>query len=81
MSRSIWASGWARRSRASMEATLTFFLGWDEGACVGGWLGLFSVLSAWVQIHEHKGVNAPEMLTQVDLLSYQAFPRKLILVM
>jgi hypothetical protein len=30
------------------------------------------------QIHELKGVNAPELRTQVDLLLYQAFPRKLI---
>ena len=42
-------------------------------------LGLFSILrNAWVQIHELKGVNAPELRTQVDLLLYQAFPRELI---
>ena len=34
---------------------------------------------ACAQIHDLKGVNAPEMRTQVDLL-YQAFPRKLVLV-
>ena len=32
-----------------------------------------------VQTHELKGVNAPELRTQVDLLLYQAFPRMLIL--
>lgn len=32
------------------------------------------------QIHELKGVNAPELRTQVDLLLYQAFPRKSISV-
>ena len=31
-----------------------------------------------MQIHELKGVNAPELRTQVDLLLYQVFPRKLI---
>jgi hypothetical protein len=53
---------------------------WVGPRCVcGGWLGLFSVLRrVWVQIHELKGVNAPELRTQVDLLLYQAFPRKLI---
>ena len=32
-----------------------------------------------MQAHGLKGVNAPELRTQVDLLLYQAFPRKLIL--
>jgi hypothetical protein len=35
-------------------------------------------LLARAQTHELKGVNAPELRTQVDLLLYQAFPRKLI---
>jgi hypothetical protein len=30
------------------------------------------------QIQELKGVNAPELRTQVDLLLYEAFPRRLI---
>jgi hypothetical protein len=34
--------------------------------------------SSRAQIHELKGVNAPELRTQVDLLLYQAFPRRLI---
>jgi hypothetical protein len=34
--------------------------------------------SARAQIQELKGVNAPELRTQVDLLLYQAFPRGLI---
>ena len=29
-----------------------------------------------LQTHELKGVNAPELRTQVDLLIYQAFPRQ-----
>lgn len=33
---------------------------------------------ARVQTNELKGVNAPELRTLVDLLLYQAFPRKLI---
>jgi hypothetical protein len=33
---------------------------------------------ARAQIDELKGVNAPELRTQVDLLLYQAFPRRLI---
>ena len=28
------------------------------------------------QTHELKGVNAPELKTQVDLLIYEAFPRQ-----
>ena len=32
------------------------------------------------QTHELKGVNAPELRTQIDLLLYQAFPRRLILI-
>ena len=28
-------------------------------------------------MHELKGVNAPELRTQVDLLLYEAFPRRL----
>ena len=31
------------------------------------------------QTHELKGVNVPELRTQVDLLLYQAFPCRLIL--
>ena len=45
-------------------------------------LGLDLIISercACAQTHELKGVNAPELRTQVDLLLYQAFPRKLIL--
>ena len=34
-------------------------------------------LLARAQTHELKGVNAPELRTQVDLLLYQAFPREL----
>ena len=34
-------------------------------------------LLARAQIHELKAVNAPELRTQVDLLLYQAFPRRL----
>jgi hypothetical protein len=30
------------------------------------------------QTHELKGANAPELRTQVDLLIFQAFPRKLV---
>lgn len=29
------------------------------------------------QTHELKGVNGPELKTQVDLLIYEAFPRQL----
>ena len=45
------------------------------------WLGshIFAEEYACVQTHELKGVNAPELRTQVDLLLYQAFPRMSIL--
>ena len=41
-------------------------------------LWLIECLLARAQTHELKGVNALELRTQVDLLLYQAFPRKLI---
>jgi hypothetical protein len=34
-----------------------------------------------LQVHELKGVNAPELRTQVDLLLYQAFPRKFLIAL
>ncbi|KAI0056556.1 DUF862-domain-containing protein [Artomyces pyxidatus] len=55
----------------------------DTGAGMGGMVGseygvratpTFLFFLDGKQVHELKGVNAPELRTQVDLLLYQAFP-------
>lgn len=70
----------AREYGVTATPTFGFFLDGKKVRVLGHGLGCLFHLwlrSARAQIHELKGVNAPELRTQVDLLSYQAFPRKL----
>ena len=65
-----------------IAATLTFGFFLDGRRCVWSFgldffMWLIGSVCSLAQIHELKGVNAPELRTQIDLL-YQAFPRKLI---
>jgi len=68
----------AREYGVTATPTFGFFL---DGKKVRFALGLFFNVAedcSRAQIQELKGVNAPELRTQVDLLLYQAFPRRLI---
>ena len=82
LSGSNWRLGWVLWSpEQGVAATPTFgfFLdGKTVRACCSV-SHLFAEEWVCVQTHELKGVNAPELRTQVDLFLYQAFPRMLIL--
>ena len=66
----------ARQYNVAATPTFGFFLD-GKKVCIG-LVSLLPGSDGVVQIHELKGVNAPELRTQVDLLLYQAFPRKSI---
>ena len=70
----------AREYDVTATPTFGFFLDGKKVRAARSGSRLFHLLlrSARVQIHELKGVNAPELRTQVNLLLYQAFPRRLI---
>ena len=67
----------ARQYNVSATPTFGFFLD-GKRVCWLLFFGSDDDIESVGQIHELKGVNAPELRTQVDLLLYQAFPRKLI---
>lgn len=55
--------------------TFLFFLDGKKVSMLGFSLSLEAKFYL-LQVHELKGVNAPELRTQVDLLLYEAFPRE-----
>ena len=66
----------ASEYQVRVTPTFLFFLDsrkvrWCSTTRSTGWL----IVVGW-QTHELKGVNAPELKTQVDLLIYEAFPRE-----
>jgi len=67
----------ARQYNVAATPTFGFFLD-GKRVCIVFLLGPHDDDDDDAQIHELKGVNAPELRTQVDLLLYQAFPRKSI---
>jgi thiol-disulfide isomerase/thioredoxin len=69
----------AREYGVAATPTFGFFLDGKKVRVARSRCRLFHLWlrSVRAQTHELKGVNAPELRTQVDLLLYQAFPRRL----